>query len=206
MIVRKFHNFFHSVLHRDVGTLSSELYRAASPSGRTSLLGSIVNTTQFTRQIGILVELGLLPPPKADAEIAAETLQRETIFAVPRTDSGKIIAKKERRAGRVPSIIFEQRDGHLGGRKQLVSVDGKQVQRLVHKYGRSYFLSRVFDLETVMSVEDREVRHREKVLPRGVRLPHITRRYSQYYLLYQANISANISANWILEILPHPNL
>jgi large subunit ribosomal protein L25 len=46
----------------------------------------------------------------------------ETIFAIPRSDSGKNVSAKERKAGRVPSIVFEQEDGHHGGNKRLISV------------------------------------------------------------------------------------
>ncbi|XWS49528.1 hypothetical protein CRYUN_Cryun12cG0010700 [Craigia yunnanensis] len=34
----------------------------------------------------------------------------ETILAVPRATSGKSIATKERKVGRIPSIVFEQKD------------------------------------------------------------------------------------------------
>ncbi|KAF2297880.1 hypothetical protein GH714_004698 [Hevea brasiliensis] len=39
----------------------------------------------------------------------------ETILAIPRSTSGKSIAAKDRKAGRVPSILFEQEDGQHGG-------------------------------------------------------------------------------------------
>ncbi|CAI5985443.1 unnamed protein product [Closterium sp. NIES-64] len=94
---------------------------------------------------GILVELGLVPPPPDHGE--EEARKKEVIKAVLRPGSGKIQAKKERRLGRIPSIVFEQEDGHLGGRKRLVSVDRKQIGRLVKKFGRPFFVSQVFNLE-----------------------------------------------------------
>ncbi|GJP42058.1 hypothetical protein CLOM_g1652 [Closterium sp. NIES-68] len=94
---------------------------------------------------GILVELGLLPPPPDLSD--EENRKKEVIKAVLRPGSGKIQAKKERRLGRIPSIVFEQEGGHLGGRKRLVSVDRKQIGRLVRKFGRPFFVSQVFDLE-----------------------------------------------------------
>ncbi|CAI5531372.1 unnamed protein product [Closterium sp. Naga37s-1] len=89
--------------------------------------------------------MGLVPPPPDHGE--EEAWKKEVIKAVLRPGSGKIQAKKERRLGRIPSIVFEQEDGHLGGRKRLVSVDRKQIGRLVKKFGRPFFVSQVFDLE-----------------------------------------------------------
>jgi large subunit ribosomal protein L25 len=71
----------------------------------------------------------------------------EVIFAVPRTSSGKHFAAKERKAGRVPAIVFEQENGQEGGNKRLVSVPSKQIRKLVDHLGRSFFLSRLFRLE-----------------------------------------------------------
>ncbi|KAL2524985.1 Ribosomal protein L25/Gln-tRNA synthetase [Abeliophyllum distichum] len=51
-----------------------------------------------------------------------DTKYDETIHAVPRAISGKNISAKERKAGRVPSIVFEQEDGQHGGNKRLISV------------------------------------------------------------------------------------
>lgn len=90
----------------------------------------------------------------------------DVIKAVPRDASGKIICKKERRAGRVPSIVFGQENGHLGGDKQLLSVETKQIERVLKRIGKSFFLSRTFDLE----IFDNEGRpqSKERVLPRSV--------------------------------------
>ncbi|KAM3291322.1 50S ribosomal protein L25 [Capsicum chacoense] len=71
----------------------------------------------------------------------------ETIHAVVRVTSGKNISAKERKAGRVPSIVFEQEDGQHGGNKRLISVQANQIRKLVNHLGRSHFLSRLFDLE-----------------------------------------------------------
>ncbi|KAG6506176.1 hypothetical protein ZIOFF_031494 [Zingiber officinale] len=69
----------------------------------------------------------------------------ETITAIPRDKSGKNISSKERKAGRVPSIVFEQEDGQHGGNKRLISVQTKQIRKLVDHLGRSFFLSRLFE-------------------------------------------------------------
>ena len=77
------------------------------------------------------------PDPKHD----------EVIFAVPRKSSGRHFAAQERKAGRVPSIVFEQENGQEGGSKRLVSVPSKQIRKLVDHLGRSFFLSRLFRLQ-----------------------------------------------------------
>ncbi|KAG6529432.1 hypothetical protein ZIOFF_011630 [Zingiber officinale] len=69
----------------------------------------------------------------------------ETITAISRDKSGKNISSKERKAGRVPSIVFEQEDGQHGGNKRLISVQTKQIRKLVDHLGRSFFLSRLFE-------------------------------------------------------------
>ncbi|KAE9459541.1 hypothetical protein C3L33_08516, partial [Rhododendron williamsianum] len=71
--------------------------------------------------------------PKPDPKYA------ETIRAVPRAASGKNIAAKERKAGRVPSIVFEQEDGQHGGNKRLVSVQTNQIKKLVPTSGARSF-------------------------------------------------------------------
>ncbi|XP_020099355.1 uncharacterized protein LOC109717835 [Ananas comosus] len=89
----------------------------------------------------------------------------ETILAVPRGASGKIAAAKERKAGRVPSIVFEQEKGEEGGNKRLVSVPTKQIRKLVDHLGRS------FDLE-VWSEPARsgDLIEKVRVLPRKLHL------------------------------------
>lgn len=98
------------------------------------------------------------PDPKYD----------ETILAVPRLTSGKSIAAKERKAGRVPSIIFEQEDGQYGGNKRLISVRTNQIRKLVNQLGRSFFLSRLYDLEVRSDFDSDDVVERVRVLPRLV--------------------------------------
>lgn len=100
--------------------------------------------------------------PKPDPKYA------ETIRAVPRAASGKNIAAKERKAGRVPSIVFEQEDGQHGGNKRLVSVQTNQIKKLVTHLGRSFFLSRLFDLEVRPDFESEDVIEKVRVLPRKV--------------------------------------
>lgn len=87
---------------------------------------------------------------------------------MPRSDSGKSIAAKERKAGRVPSIVFEQENGQEGGNKRLISVRTGQIKKLVDRLGRSFFLSRLFELEVRPAFESDEVVEKVRVLPRKV--------------------------------------
>ncbi|MQM12327.1 hypothetical protein Taro_045243, partial [Colocasia esculenta] len=101
------------------------------------------------------------PDPKHD----------ETILAIPRGKSGKNISAKERKAGRVPSIVFEQEKGEEGGNKRLVSVQTKQIRKLVNHLGYHFFLSRLFDLEVRSEFDDSaEVIEKVRVLPRKLHL------------------------------------
>ncbi|KAJ7971949.1 50S ribosomal protein L25 [Quillaja saponaria] len=119
----------------------------------------------------LLQEPPELPPftyledfPKPDPKYA------ETIFAIPRLTSGKNIAAKERKVGRVPSIVFEQEDGQHGGNKRLISVQTNQIRKLVNHLGRSFFLSRLFDLEVKTGFESEEIVEKVRVLPRKIHL------------------------------------
>ncbi|XP_062096888.1 uncharacterized protein LOC133802568 [Humulus lupulus] len=95
----------------------------------------------------------------------------ETILAIPRVSSGKSTSAKERKAGRVPSIVFEQEDGQHGGNKRLISVRTNQIRKLVTQLGRSFFLSRLFDLEVRSDFEsDTDLIEKVRVLPRLVHL------------------------------------
>ncbi|KAJ4821088.1 50S ribosomal protein L25 [Rhynchospora pubera] len=95
----------------------------------------------------------------------------EKILAIPRTISGKNIAAKERKAGRVPAIVFEQKNGQQGGNKRLISVDAKQIRKLVDHLGRSFFLSRLFELEVWSEFAGSgELVEKVRVLPRLVHL------------------------------------
>ncbi|XP_074563194.1 uncharacterized protein LOC141819836 [Curcuma longa] len=99
----------------------------------------------------------------------------ETIMAIPRDKSGKIISGKERKAGRVPSIVFEQEDGQHGGNKRLISVQTKQIRKLVDHLGRSFFLSRLFELEVVSEFGDSgDIIEKVRVLPRKLHLHSAT--------------------------------
>ncbi|KAK8946396.1 hypothetical protein KSP39_PZI007164 [Platanthera zijinensis] len=95
----------------------------------------------------------------------------ETILAIPRPKSGKNISSKERKVERVPSIVFEQEKGEEGGNKRLISVKTKQIRKLVDQLGRSFFLSRLFDLEIRSSfVDESEIIEKVRVLPRKLHL------------------------------------
>ncbi|KAH7427251.1 hypothetical protein KP509_10G035800 [Ceratopteris richardii] len=94
----------------------------------------------------------------------------EVIIAVPRAGEGKIIAKKERRAGRVPGVVYSLEDGEHGGHKQLISLEAKQLARLLKRIGYSFFHSRTFELEVREEMNSEVVISRERVLPRWVHL------------------------------------
>ncbi|KAJ0049647.1 hypothetical protein Pint_15076 [Pistacia integerrima] len=98
----------------------------------------------------------------------------ETILAIPRAASGSNISAKERKAGRVPSIVFEQEDGQHGGNKRLISVQTNQIKKLVTHLGRSFFLSRLFDLEVRPEFESDEIIEKVRVLPRKIHLNPVT--------------------------------
>nr|VDD49401.1 unnamed protein product [Brassica oleracea] len=116
-----------------------------------------------TSALPLETQLDYLPGfPRPDPKHA------ETILAVPRSDSGKNISAKERKAGRVPSIIFEQEDGQHGGNKRLVSVQTNQIRKLVTHMGYSFFLSRIFDVEVRSELESGEVVEKVRALPRSV--------------------------------------
>ncbi|CAA6672907.1 unnamed protein product [Spirodela intermedia] len=101
------------------------------------------------------------PDPKHD----------ETIIGVPRAKSGKIISAKERKGWRVPSIVFEQENGQEGGNKRLISVQSKQIRKLVDHLGYHFFLSRLFNLEVRSEFDDSgEVIEKVRVLPRKLHL------------------------------------
>ncbi|KAH7550200.1 hypothetical protein JRO89_XS13G0153800 [Xanthoceras sorbifolium] len=94
----------------------------------------------------------------------------ETILAIPRAYSGTKISVQERKVGRVPSIVFEQEDGQHGGNKQLISVQTNQIRKLVNHLGRSFFLSRLFDLEVRPEFGSGDVIEKVRVLPRLLHL------------------------------------
>ncbi|KAJ6946167.1 50S ribosomal protein L25 [Populus alba x Populus x berolinensis] len=94
----------------------------------------------------------------------------ETIFAIPRSDSGKNVSAKERKAGRVPSLVFEREDGQHGGNKRLISVKQNRIRNLTNELGRPFFLSRLFELDVRPQFESDEVIEKVRVLPRAVHL------------------------------------
>ncbi|XP_078169164.1 ribosomal protein L25/Gln-tRNA synthetase, anti-codon-binding domain-containing protein [Carex rostrata] len=95
----------------------------------------------------------------------------EKILAIPRSISGKNISAKERKAGRVPAIVFEQENGQEGGNKRLISVEANQIRKLVDHLGRSFFLSRLFELEVWSEFHGSgELVEKVRVLPRLIHL------------------------------------
>uniref|UniRef100_A0A2P2IRV9 Uncharacterized protein n=2 Tax=Rhizophora mucronata TaxID=61149 RepID=A0A2P2IRV9_RHIMU len=94
----------------------------------------------------------------------------DTVIAVPRAASGSSISVRERKAGRVPSIVFEQEDGQHGGNKRLISVQTNRIRNLVDKYGRYFFLSRLFNLEVRQDFGSDVVVEEVRVLPRLLHL------------------------------------
>ncbi|KAJ4835673.1 hypothetical protein Tsubulata_036528 [Turnera subulata] len=94
----------------------------------------------------------------------------ETIFAIPRASSGSNPSAKERKAGRVPSIVFEQEDGQHGGNKRLISVQANRIRNLVTKFGRSFFFSRLYDLDIRPEFGSGEIIEKVRVLPRLLHL------------------------------------
>ncbi|KAG6409320.1 hypothetical protein SASPL_127357 [Salvia splendens] len=108
------------------------------------------------------------PDPKHD----------ETILAIPRDASGKSISAKERKAGRVPSIVFDAEDGQHGGNKRIISVQSNQVKKLVNHLGQSFFLSRLFDLEVRPEFGSGEVVEKVRVLPRKFSVVELARNSS----------------------------
>ncbi|KAJ7571177.1 hypothetical protein O6H91_01G153000 [Diphasiastrum complanatum] len=119
-------------------------------------------------------QAAVLKEDTAEAEAAPNASPspspREVLWAIPRVDSGSIISGKERKAGRVPSVVFEQENGHLGGNKQLISVNTKQISRILKQIGVSFFHSRLYDLEIHSQAEGGEVLSKEVVLPRLLHL------------------------------------
>ncbi|XP_021754265.1 uncharacterized protein LOC110719603 [Chenopodium quinoa] len=94
----------------------------------------------------------------------------ETIIGIPRSESGKKICALERKSGRIPSIVFEQKDGQHGGNKRLISVQTKQIKKLVTQMGRSFFLSRLFDLQVKPEFDSDDVVEHVRVLPRKLHM------------------------------------
>ncbi|CAM6108849.1 unnamed protein product [Calypogeia fissa] len=103
------------------------------------------------------------PPSLRKSSAKKEDL---VLRAFVRQSSGKIHAKKERRLGLVPSIVFEQ---EKIWENKLISCERKQLDDIVNKLGRSFFLSRAYELE----VYDKpgpggQLLCRETVIPRTI--------------------------------------
>ncbi|PIM99285.1 hypothetical protein CDL12_28219 [Handroanthus impetiginosus] len=140
------------MLIRRAAALSTSALRRFSTA---ALLQEVDAPPQFTYLEGFP-----RPDPKYD----------ETICAIPRPTSGKNIAAKERKAGRVPSIVFEAEDGQHGGNKRLISVQTNQIKKLVNHLGQSFFLSRLFNLELRQQFDSQDVVEKVRVLPRMLHL------------------------------------
>ncbi|KAF8013360.1 hypothetical protein BT93_I1258 [Corymbia citriodora subsp. variegata] len=112
---------------------------------RSALARSLHRLRHNTRSASALASAAVLDEPPAFAYL--EGLPRpdprydETILAIPRAASGTNASAKERKQGRVPSIVFEQEDGQHGGNKRLISVRTNQIRKLVNHLGYSFFLS-----------------------------------------------------------------
>lgn len=118
----------------------------------------------FSQAAIVEVEQPLPDLPVPDPKFA------EIIRGVPRDGEGKAVAGREKRAGRVPSIVYSLEDGDKGGHKQLISVETKQIARLLKRIGYSFFLSRTFELEIRPTMDSEDIISRERVLPRQVHL------------------------------------
>lgn len=138
--------------------------RPLSAAAVDPAVGAVPNPSDRASFYDPLAPLDYLPGfPRPDPKY------NEKILAIPRADSGKYIAARERKAGRVPSIVFEQENGHEGGNKRLISVEAKQIRKLVDHLGRSFFLSRLFELEVWSEFGGTgELIEKVRVLPRLV--------------------------------------
>lgn len=142
---------------------------------RTTLPWKSLHLRRYTQSTATAVLLHDAGSPLTLLEGEEESFPRpdpkyaETIVAIPRSTSGKSIAAKERKAGRLPSIVFEQEDGQHGGNKRLISVQSNQIRKLINHLGRIFFLSRLFDLEVRSAGFDSvDIVEKVRVLPRKV--------------------------------------
>ncbi|KAG2690003.1 hypothetical protein I3843_09G163800 [Carya illinoinensis] len=144
---------------------------------RTTLPWKSLHLRRYTQSTATAVLLHDADSPLTLLEGEEESFPRpdpkyaETIVAIPRSTSGKSIAAKERKAGRLPSIVFEQEDGQHGGNKRLISVQINQIRKLINHLGRIFFLSRLFDLEVRSAGFDSvDIVEKVRVLPRRLHL------------------------------------
>ncbi|KAA8520891.1 hypothetical protein F0562_011564 [Nyssa sinensis] len=135
------------------------------------LITRTLHLRYFTQSsAAVLLQEPEVPPTYLEGLPKPDPKYAEIIRAIPRVTSGKNISAKERKVGRVPSIVFEQEDGQHGGNKRLISVQNNQIKKLVNHLGRSFFLSRLFDLEVRPDLDSEEVIEKIRVLPRSLHL------------------------------------
>ncbi|GLJ23893.1 hypothetical protein SUGI_0454030 [Cryptomeria japonica] len=106
--------------------------------------------------------------PKPDPKFA------EIIRALPRAKTKRHAAVQLRKAGRIPSIIFECENGQQGGNKRLISVETKQIRNLLRKMGESFFRSRIYDIEVRSASDSEVIVEKGRVLPRLVDINRAT--------------------------------
>lgn len=137
---------------------------------RSSILSNTLHLRFFSQAAtaALLDDAALAPLTYLDGFPTPDPKFAETIYAIPRPNSGKNISAKERKKGRVPSVVFEQEDGQHGGNKRLISVQTNQIRKLVNLLGRSFFLSRLFDLQVHSEFGSDDVIEKVRVLPRMV--------------------------------------
>ncbi|MBA0609732.1 hypothetical protein Godav_021744 [Gossypium davidsonii] len=145
--------------------MATLIHRTLSHSHKTLHL-------RFFSQAALALDQSSSPSPLTDLEgfPKPDPKYAETILAIPRSTSGKNISAKERKVGRVPSIVFEQEDGQHGGNKRLISVQTNQIRKLVKHLGQSFFLSRLFDLEVRSEFGTGDLIEKVRVLPRMLHL------------------------------------
>lgn len=147
-----------------------------SPVAKTLAINLSLRFRFFSQSAAAAAEIHDDPVPLSYGEFPRpDPKYAETIYAIPRATSGTKASVKERKAGRVPSIVFEQEDGQHGGNKMLISVQANQIRKLVKHLGRSFFLSRLFDLEVRPEFDSGDAIEKVRVLPRLV--------HSSFYLL-----------------------
>ncbi|XP_021890937.1 uncharacterized protein LOC110809421 isoform X2 [Carica papaya] len=139
---------------------------------RSSILSNTLHLRFFSQAAtaALLDDAALAPLTYLDGFPTPDPKFAETIYAIPRPNSGKNISAKERKKGRVPSVVFEQEDGQHGGNKRLISVQTNQIRKLVNLLGRSFFLSRLFDLQVHSEFGSDDVIEKVRVLPRMLHL------------------------------------
>ncbi|KAJ4979508.1 hypothetical protein NE237_010288 [Protea cynaroides] len=104
------------------------------PSSSSSSSSRIRSSTHIPRRF-----------PKPDAKHA------ETILAIPRATSGKSIAAKDRKSGRVPSIVFEQEDGQHGSLISRLDQRSTPTKSLTKS---SYYLDGFICMQAQMQGDD----------------------------------------------------